>query len=174
MFLGFSQIVDLKSFSHAKLSAESMTNTGSQATIESFISLTAHNLVQDLTVLFGGLLFFIPSLLLSQLNAHVFFTVLLIWPIDAIIYGVLPHAIFEIPSSIFALAGAIMLFKTELKILKGILSSKTSVKEQINESEYLIKDAIITFFIVVILLVIAGFIETFITPGLLMHYVHSL
>jgi len=138
--------------------------------VNTFIALTVHNIIQDLTCLIGGLFFFIPSLLISALNAYNFFSIFLSWPFEVILYGILPHGIFEIPSSIFALAGAIMLFKTELKVIKGIVSRKTTIKEQINESQYLIKDAIITIFIVIILLVIAGFIETFITSRLIEAY----
>ena len=136
-------------------------------TVESFVELTCHNLIQDLTCLFGGLLLFIPSLFISAINAYNFLTIFITYPLPVIIYGILPHGIFEIPSSIFALAGAIMLFKTGINVIKGIISSKTTVKDKINESEYLIKDAIITCFIVILLLVVAGFIEIFITPGLI-------
>ncbi len=82
--------------------------------------------------------------------------------------GIIPHGIFEIPSSVFALSGALMITSFELKIIKGVLSSKTTVKEEIENSIYLIKDAIISVGIVFLLLIIAAFIETFITPILLL------
>ena len=61
-----------------------------------------------------------------------------------------------------------MITSFELKIIKGVLSSKTTVKEEIENSIYLIKDAIISVGIVFLLLIIAAFIETFITPILLL------
>lgn len=167
---GYSQTVSLseKSLSQANIGDDSThPDLKNITTVESFVELTCHNLIQDLTCLFGGLLLFIPSLFISAINAYNFLTIFITYPLPVIIYGILPHGIFEIPSSIFALAGAIMLFKTEINVIKGIISSKTTVKDKINESEYLIKDAIITCFIVILLLVVAGFIEIFITPGLI-------
>ena len=76
---------------------------------------------------------FYSSLFISAINAYNFLTIFITYPLPVIIYGILPHGIFEIPSSIFALAGAIMLFKTEINVIKGIISSKTTVKDKINE-----------------------------------------
>lgn len=83
-----------------------------------------------------------------------------------ILVAVMPHGIFEIPSGIFAMAGGLMLFITEINVIKAILT-RNSVKEAINDSDKLIKDAIISTIIVFILLVIAAFIEIFITPLLM-------
>lgn len=131
-----------------------------------FLVLFVHNFINDFTCILGGLFFFIPSLHLTFINATNIIT--LFTKVDAILllFGVIPHGIFEIPSSIFAMAGGLMLFLTEINVIKALIS-RNSVKEAIDNSNELIKDALISTAIVFVLLLIAAFVETFITPVLL-------
>lgn len=152
---------------HVKLNDCELKNADLEITFEGFLALFIHNVSQDLSCLIGGLFLAIPSLFISFINATNFISLFVKLPFPMLLFGILPHGIFEIPSSIFALAGALMLFNFELNILKGIFSSKTTVKEKFNESECLIKDAIITAVIVIVLLFIAALIENYITPVLL-------
>ena len=149
-------------------------NNTTEGNFNGFLSLFVNNSINDVSCIIGGLLLGIPTLFISFTNATNFISIFLTWPADTIIYGIIPHGIFEIPSSLFALAGGIMLFKTELNIIKGLLSSKTTVNEQLNESECLIKDAIITIIIVFVLLFFAALVEEYITPGLVLSHVTSI
>lgn len=134
---------------------------------EGFIDLFLYNFSIDFGCIVGGLFLSIPSLIITFVNACQIGVLFCDVDFLLILFGVIPHGIFEIPSSIFAFSGALMLTSFELKILNGILSSKTSVEEELNNSIYLVKDAIISVGIVFVLLIIAAFIETFITPVLL-------
>lgn len=132
-----------------------------------FVYLFWHNFSIDFGCILGGLLLSIPSLITTFINAGQIGALLSQVNFIIILFGVAPHGIFEVPSSLFALAGAFMLTSFEVKLFSAILSSTTSIKEEINRSIYLVKDAIISAEIVFVLLIIAAFIETFVTPLLL-------
>lgn len=132
-----------------------------------FVNLFWHNFSIDFGCILEGLLLSIPSLIVTFLNAGQIGALLSQVDFIIILFGVAPHGIFEFPSSFFALAGAFMLTLFEFNLVNGILSSSTTVKEEINRSAYLVKDAIISAEIVFVLLIIAAFIETFVTPILL-------
>lgn len=132
-----------------------------------FINLFWHNFSIDFGCILGGLLLSIPSLITTFINVGQIGALFSQVNFIIILFGVVPHGIFEFPSSFFALAGAFMLTSFEFKMVNGILNSSTTVKEEINKSIYLVKDAIISAEIVFILLVIAAFLETFVTPLLL-------
>lgn len=146
----------------------SITNLFEDYSFEGFINLFLYNFSIDFGCILGGLVFSIPSLIITFVNASQIGVIFSEVNFIIILLGIIPHGIFEIPSSVFALSGALMITSFELKIIKGILSSKTTVKEEIENSIYLIKDAIISVGIVFLLLIIAAFIETFITPILLL------
>lgn len=146
----------------------SITNLFEDYSFEGFINLFLYNFSIDFGCILGGLVFSIPSLIVTFVNASQIGVIFSEVNFIIILLGIIPHGIFEIPSSVFALSGALMITSFELKIIKGILSSKTTVKEEIENSIYLIKDAIISVGIVFLLLIIAAFIETFITPILLL------
>lgn len=147
---------------------DSITNLFEDYSFEGFINLFLYNFSIDFGCILGGLVFSIPSLIITFVNASQIGVIFSEVNFIIILLGIIPHGIFEIPSSVFALSGALMITSFELKIIKGILSSKTTVKEEIENSIYLIKDAIISVGIVFLLLIIAAFIETFITPILLL------
>lgn len=147
---------------------DSITNLFEDYSFEGFINLFLYNFSIDFGCILGGLVFSIPSLIVTFVNASQIGVIFSEVNFIIILLGIIPHGIFEIPSSVFALSGALMITSFELKIIKGILSSKTTVKEEIENSIYLIKDAIISVGIVFLLLIIAAFIETFITPILLL------
>lgn len=132
--------------------------------IISFIELFVHNFSIDISCILGGVLLSIPTLIFTFINEVMFGALFGQIPLVIILFGVIPHGIFEIPSSLFALAGGLMLTRMELKLLKGLLSNKTTVRYEFKESVPLVKDALLSAGIVYILLSIAAFIETFITP----------
>lgn len=129
-----------------------------------FIELFVHNFSIDISCILGGFLLSIPTLILTFINEVMFGALFGQTPLVIILFGVMPHGIFEIPSSLFALAGGLMLTKMELKLVKGLLSSNSSIRYEFKQSIPLIKDALLSAGIVYILLSIAAFIETFITP----------
>lgn len=155
---------------HKSLEGDMQKNVDSESDYETsfigFLALFIHNFINDFSSIIGGLFLFIPTLYISFINATNMITLFVKGDPLLILVAVMPHGIFEIPSGIFAMAGGLMLFITEINVIKAILT-RNSVKEAINDSDKLIKDAIISTIIVFILLVIAAFIEIFITPLLM-------
>ena len=136
---------------------------------DGFIGLFLHNLANDYMCLFGGLFLFIPTILFSYVNSRNFISLFIDSPISLLLLGILPHGIFEIPSSIFAMAGGMMFFTMELKLLEALFTKK-SIKREFDESKILIGDAFVTAAIIFVLLFIAALIETYITPELLINF----
>ena len=156
--------MDTMNIEHKSVAAAMNSNTNNDA-FGDFVRLFIHNFIYDVSVIIGGLLLFIPALQLTFINATNMITLFVKGNPLMLLVGVIPHGIFEIPSSIFATAGALMLFLTEINVIKAIIS-RNKISDAINESETLIKDAILTIIIVFVLLLIAAFIEAFITPML--------
>lgn len=138
-------------------------------TFTGFLLLFLHNFMLDFTSIIGGLFLFVPTLYLAFINATNFITLFVKSDPLMLLLGVLPHGIFEIPSSIVAMAGGLMLFITEINIIRAVFTGK-GVRNAINDSQTLIKDALISIMIVFVLLITAAFIETFITVALLVNF----
>lgn len=170
MIFGSSQPISFNSENFDEIPKATLEELSAGFTLEEYLSLTLHNIIQDLTCLLGGLIFGIPTLIITMINSYNFTSIFLTFPLKPLLFGILPHGIFEIPSSIVALAGGIMLFLSEINVIKGLFSKNTTVGQKIDESQYYIKDAIISIAIVLVLLIIAGCIETFITPVLLVYF----
>ena len=136
--------------------------------LEGFIELFMHNLIIDYTALFGGIFISIPTLIITANNVSMFGGIFSSIDMLMILTSVMPHGIFEIPSSLFALIGGFMITRYELRIIRGILSSHSTVVLEWNNSMNLLKDIILTIIIVFILLLLAAFIETFITPYIIL------
>lgn len=122
------------------------------------VGLFTHNLLVDLVVFIGGILFSIISLILVIFNA-----VAIGAPFGSDLYFamvlVFPHFIFEyVGGSVFALTGAFLITKLEISAIK-----KRSVKEAFSDS-YILKDIIFTLILMVIFLLIAAIIEAYATP----------
>jgi len=80
----------------------------------------------------------------------------------------IPHGIFEFPSCILACASGFVLFNFLVKFLKTLLKQKnTSIKESLtvafNISYIKLKQAIILLIFASILMIIAGFVEVYLT-----------
>lgn len=132
-----------------------------------FRDIFIHNIFIDLSVVFNGFLFSIDSIITTVLNG-----VLLGYAFSRVntilfVVGITPHGIFEIPSSIFALAGALMLTHFTINMAKAALSKNNTMKDEYhNNSCYLLEAYIVTFIICFILLAVAAFIEGNITEPL--------
>lgn len=134
-----------------------------------FLDIFPNNVAVDFLIFFGGFLFSIISMLIYIYNNFIigFFLGSLNW-FDFLI-SIMPHGIFEIPSSIFAFVGALLATKWTIRMLKGIFSTKHSLKEMFRKSKYLLNDMVVSLCIDVILLFIAGIIESSLTPWLINH-----
>lgn len=139
-----------------------------------FLELFEHNFTIDLSCILGGITFSIYSLILNFINGVMVGYVLRLAPTTIFILGVVPHGIFEIPSSIVAFVGSLSVTKIEINLIKGVLQNGKTFKGELYNSRDLFKDVIISLMLVMLLLLIAGFIEAYITPDLLNWYIRHL
>lgn len=127
--------------------------------------LFQNNIRANIIIMIGGLLFSIFSILAIIMNGMIIgFTYTLVTPIQFIV-GILPHGIFELPATILSLVGAFIITKLEINLLNALF--KKRLKEEINKSDKLVKDIVLTFIIILVLLIIAAIIEAGVTPVLL-------
>ena len=127
--------------------------------------LFQNNIRANIIIMLGGLLFSIFSILAIILNGLIIgFTYTLVTPIQFIV-GILPHGIFELPATALSLVGAFLITKLEINLLDALF--KKRLKEELIASNYIIKDIVLTFIIIVILLIFAAIIEAGVTPVLL-------
>lgn len=136
-----------------------------------FVDLFKHNFIIDLGCIIGGLTFSIYSALVNLINGMMVGYVLRLAPTGIFMLGIVPHGIFEIPSSIVAFVGSLSVTKIEINLIKGVLQNGKTFKGELFNSRDLFKDVLISLLLVMILLLIAGFIEAFITPDLLNWYI---
>lgn len=110
---------------------------------------------------------YLPAIILL-VNAGVIGTILGFFSLESIstlvktvVFGILPHGILELPAIFISLACGFLLCHT---ITKKILRRNTDMRV----SDVLINSLITVIFVCVPLMIVAGIIEVFITPGLLM------
>lgn len=140
----------------------------SQMNFNEFLNLFIHNFSIDFSVIICGIFLSIPSLFITFVNSVLVGSIFSTVEILVVLFGVLPHGIFEIPSSVISLAGAFMLTKIELNLFTAAMSKEKSVSDVSDECKYLFKDVIFSIILVFTFLFLAALIETFITPMLLM------
>lgn len=135
--------------------------------VDLFIDIFTNNLRVDFTVMLMGLLFSFFSLLIHVLNGVL--VAVLAYQIDPVIYtvGIAPHGIIEFTASIISFAVALIITHMECLIIRGVLSNDHNIKDELNKCKPMLKDVIAFMVIVVILLFIAGVIESFVTGELL-------
>lgn len=127
--------------------------------------LFQNNIRANIIIMIGGLFFSIFSVLAIIMNGLIIgFTYTLVTPIQFIV-GIIPHGIFELPATILSLVGAFIITKLEINLLNALF--KKRLKEEINKSDKLVKDIVLTFIIILVLLIIAAIIEAGVTPVLL-------
>lgn len=127
--------------------------------------LFQNNIRANIIIMLGGLFFSIFSILAIIMNGLIIgFTYTLVTPIQFIV-GIVPHGIFELPATVLSLVGAFLITKLEINLLDALF--KRRLKEEIGESNEIIKDIVLTFIIILILLIFAAIIEAGVTPVLL-------
>ena len=136
-----------------------------QGVLEEVIYLFLNNMRVDLMVILFGFFFSVISIAITVSNGIIIgFTSTLVSPL-AFIVGIFPHGIFELSASVIALTCAFIITKFEIRIIKGLIDKR--VKEAFNDNIFMIKDIILSFIVVFVLLVLAAIIEAGITPILL-------
>lgn len=140
---------------------------GTSTVGSSSIFLFTHNLTVDLITIIGGLIFSIPSVLITIFNG---ISIGYVFGFDLrfACVSILPHAIFEYLAGALSLAIAFKLTKIEIAIIKN-----RNFKNTIKEHNIDFKDILSIFIIMVLLLAVAAIIEAHIT-GLIAQWHYGL
>lgn len=126
--------------------------------------LFKNNLTVNLIIIAGGFLFSIISALVIFINGFIIgFTYWIIHnPILFILY-ILPHGIFELTATILSLGVSLMITRVVCRLIRGIFNKESTIKKEYDDSKIIIADILLSIFFIVILLVLAAFIEAYLT-----------
>lgn len=137
------------------------------------LSITFHdiflnNLKVILAMFIGGLFFCFSALILSFNGFFVGYYVASTHDLVTVSLYIIPHGIFEFSSCILACAAGFVLFKFAYRFIKTAFNDThnpilENLKESYAENYDKLKQALILFAISVVLMVIAGIIETYLT-----------
>ena len=75
----------------------------------------------------------------------------------------LPHGIFELASCVLACSSGLVLFNFLFNFFKSYLIADLSLVDSFHDNSIKLKQAVLIFFISVILMIIAGFVEVYLT-----------
>ena len=133
---------------------------------DNMMVLFANNFFSNIYVMGMGLLFSIPSIIITVLNGVLVGYVFSTRDFFRTFVSVAPHGIFELIALVFSLAGAFLVTKMEIRLLSGILSRK-DMGDIILRLKVPFKDLILSVSIVLVLLVVGAIIEAKLTPVLM-------
>lgn len=126
--------------------------------------LFIHNLTANLIQILGGLLFSVISLIVFVYNA---ISIGSMFGADFTFacLSILPHGIIEYSASVLAFAIALLITKLEIKMIKN-----RSIRGTLDENRVILKDILVLFIAVVVMLLVAAFIEANITTQVISYY----
>lgn len=137
------------------------------------LSITFHdiflnNLKVICSMFIGGLLFCFSALILAFNGFFVGYYVASTHDLLTVSLYIIPHGIFEFSSCILACASGFVLFKFAYRFIKNVFndnhySISESLADSYAENYDKLKQSLILFTIAVVLMVIAGIIETYLT-----------
>ncbi|WP_458455467.1 stage II sporulation protein M [Methanobrevibacter sp.] len=132
-----------------------------------FADIFLNNLRVIFMMFILGLLFCFSVLILAFNGFFVGYYVALSGNIRVFLY-IIPHGIFELSSCILACSSGLILFNFIYRFIKALLYQENKpfsdkVVDSYESSRAKLKQACIIFFISVILMIIAGFIEAYLT-----------
>lgn len=114
-----------------------------------------------------GILFCFSALILAFNGFFVGYYVAGADDLFAVLMYIIPHGIFEFSSCILACAAGFVLFNFIYKFIRALMDSDDSISGQLrisyDESYDKLKQAIILFIVSVVLMVVAGIIEAYLT-----------
>ena len=143
--------------------AETMPKDGNVS--KTFTMIFLNNIRVNFIIVLFGLILSIISVLITIFNGLILgFMYTVVSPIVFVV-GIFPHGVFELSAFIISLACAFLVTKLEINIIKSV--SKFKVKEEIKNSEIMIKDILLSIIMIFVLLLIAAIVESTITPLLL-------
>ena len=79
---------------------------------------------------------------------------------------VAPHGIFELTAIILSFAVSLMITHVICKLIRGIFYKDSSLKNEYYNSRGLIRNILLSIFVIILLLLVAAFIEAYLTVPL--------
>lgn len=178
LILGY--IFEPQLYSYLNPVAEDLTEKVETGVIQlTFGDIFFNNLTIICQMFIYGIMFCFSALILAfngffvgyylATSDNLFYTLLLI----------IPHGIFEFPSCILACAGGFVLFGFIYRFLKSFWqydddSASESLRFSFEENFDKLKQALIIFAVSVVLMVIAGFVEVYLTIPIANYIVYSI
>ena len=110
-----------------------------------------------------GLLFCLSIFLLAYNGFFIGYYVAIQDNLFRVLAMLIPHGIFELTSCLLACSSGLVLFNFLFKFFKTYLKEDMTLKKSFSINRYKLKQAIIIFIISVVLMIIAGFVEVYLT-----------
>lgn len=142
---------------------------GNETSIDAF-QIISHNITTAITVVLLSVFFAIFAIISITVNGFVIgfmggYTVKSINGLAFFLILIVPHGIFEVPALFLSTASGILLFLFIFRVLTDKYH-KYSFKEAYERNKKTLKHMIVLFLVSIVLFLIAGLIEGFITPHL--------
>lgn len=142
---------------------------GNETSIDAF-QIISHNITTAITVVLLSVFFAIFAIISITVNGFVIgfmggYTVKSINGLAFFLILIVPHGIFEVPALFLSTASGILLFLFIFRVLTDKYH-KYSFKEAYERNKKTLKHMAVLFLVSIVLFLIAGLIEGFITPHL--------
>ena len=129
-----------------------------------FTDIFLNNVIIIIQMFIYGLFLCVSVLILAYNGFFVGYYVAISDNLYKVLAMLIPHGIFELTSCVLACSSGLVLFNFLFRFLyKSYLKEDLSLKEAFNKNLDKLKKAIIIFLVSVVLMVIAGFIEAYLT-----------
>ena len=128
-----------------------------------FADIFSNNIIIIFQMFVYGLLFCLSVALLAYNGFFVGYYVAIQEDLVRVLLFLVPHAIFELPSCILACASGLVLFNFFFNFLKSYVKEDLPLKEAFSGNVKKLKEAVIIFLVAVLLMIIAGLVEVYLT-----------
>lgn len=128
-----------------------------------FGDIFLNNIKIILQMFIYGLLFCLSVFLLAYNGFFVGYYVAIANNLSRVLLMLIPHGIFELTSCVLACSSGLVLFTFLFNFFKTYLKDDMTLKIAFSDNSYKIKQAVIIFMVAVFLMVIAGFVEVYLT-----------
>ena len=113
-----------------------------------------------------GLLFCLSVVLLAYNGFFVGYYAAIQDNLFRVLAFLVPHGIFEMPSCALACASGLVLFNFLIKFLNSYIRQDLTFKDSITNNLDKLRQACLIFLVAVILMIIAGFVEVYLTTSI--------
>lgn len=162
LILGYLLEPYLYSYFHPVV--DDLTQKVQTGTIQlTFADIFLNNLKIIIQMFFYGLLFCLCIFLLAYNGFFIGYYVAIQDNLFRVLAMLIPHGIFELSSCIFSCASGLVLFNFLIKFFKSYLKEDISLKDAFLINIFKLKQAVLIFIVSVILMIIAGFVEVYLT-----------